>query len=166
MTHHISKRLKAQIDTRIEEEKARLNATNSTVQRSASTSSTTRRPANQSPSRNPRRPRPKEDGDITGRGPDPADFESAFVIEDESETSTRVGTPAGEKLNPMAGDSKSLDGSSAANGSEKSTDATPRASTELPTEVRTKLRKLEKLEGRYQGAANSLGLKLEILMQF
>ncbi|RAL68373.1 hypothetical protein DID88_007104 [Monilinia fructigena] len=143
-------RLKAQIDTRIEE-KARLNATSSTVQRSASTSSsTTRRPANQSPSRNPRRPRSKEDGDISGRGPDPADFESAFVIEDESETSTRVGTPAGEKLNPMAGDSKLLDGSSAANGSEKSTDATPRASTELPTEVRTKLRKLEKLEGRYQ----------------
>lgn len=30
-------------------------------------------------------------------------------------------------------------------------DASPKASIELPTDVRTKLRKLEKLESRYQG---------------
>jgi hypothetical protein len=33
---------------------------------------------------------------------------------------------------------------------EKAADASPKAS-ELPTEVRTKLRKLEKLESKYQG---------------
>lgn len=75
------------------------------------------------------------------------------MIEDESETSTQVGTPAGEKLNPMAADGSPVTtaNGSVANGSDKVTDVSPSASTELPTEIKTKLRKLEKLEGRYQG---------------
>jgi len=66
------------------------------------------------------------------------------VIEDESEEPSRVGTPAitDEKVATMAGNNEVSE-----KGGEKGTDA----ATELPVEVRTKLRKLEKLESRYQG---------------
>lgn len=66
------------------------------------------------------------------------------MIEDESEEPSRVGTPAitDEKIATMA---ENIEGSEKRG--EKGTDAAP----ELPVEVRTKLRKLEKLESKYQG---------------
>lgn len=65
----------------------------------------------------------------------------------------------------MAGNKPSDGSPPAANGSENSTDATPRASTELPAEVRAKLRKLEKLEARYQGGFDLHGFSLPSLMR-
>ena len=75
------------------------------------------------------------------------------MIEDESEEPSRVGTPANmdEKTALLAEDGTpphagSMNGSN--KGGEK--DASP-SSAELPADVRAKLRKLEKLELRYQG---------------
>lgn len=74
------------------------------------------------------------------------------MIEDEDDIS-RVGTPAIEK-NPVL----VAEGSDGTNGDakgekdvEKEESATVQPPVELPLEVRTKLRKLEKMESRYQG---------------
>lgn len=95
---------------------------------------------------------------IDSRGPDPAEFEKAFVIEDESEEPSRVGTPAlpdimsdapkpgavrGDELNEKVGMEGDLEKD------EHGSEATK--PVELPPDVKTKLRKLEKLESRYQG---------------
>lgn len=138
-----------------------MSATNPNLQRSASTSSTSRRSANESPSRKPRKPRPKDDNEIGGRDPDPAEFESTFVIEDDSEPSTRIGTMAGD-ANKQSGGS-----SPATNGSEKTTTTAPRASAELSSiEVEKKLRKLEKIEGQYKSVFHSYGFSLRLLMPY
>jgi hypothetical protein len=93
------------------------------------------------------------------RGPDPAEFEKAFVIEGDSEEPSRVGTPAttDEKAPSMAESHASPEGAGPANGSEKVLEVAPRPSTELPADVLAKLRKLEKLESRYQGMSTSWG---------
>ncbi len=92
----------------------------------------------------------------TARGPDPSEFENAFVIEDDSEEPSRAGTPAigEEKTAAMAEGNATRDaralGENSEKVGEKAVEAPPKA-PELPTEVRTKLRKLEKLESKYQG---------------
>lgn len=151
-------RLKGAIDSRIAEEQARqksLAAAGPTVPRSGSsaTRSTSR---TESPSSRPRRLKPKDNEVNTARGPDPSEFENAFVIEDDSEEPSRAGTPAigEEKAAAMAesnatGEAGAL-GESNEKVAEKAVEAPPKA-PELPTEVRTKLRKLEKLESKYQG---------------
>ena len=75
------------------------------------------------------------------------------MIEDESEEPSRVGTPAnmGEKTALIAEDEAPAAAGSV-NGSEKGSEKeTPPTTIELPVDVRAKLRKLEKLESRYQG---------------
>jgi hypothetical protein len=74
------------------------------------------------------------------------------VIEDEDDIS-RAGTPAIEKNSVLV-----ADGSDGTNGdakgekdSEKDEFTAVQPPAELPLEVRTKLRKLEKMESRYQG---------------
>ena len=66
-----------------------------------------------------------------------------------------MGTPvsAQEKKMPMAENGISA-GNSPLAGSEKNSEgeAIPGVSVDLPADVRTKLRKLEKLEARYQGS--------------
>lgn len=95
-----------------------------------------------------------EDG---GKGPDPSVFEGAFVIEDDSEDPSRAGTPAppelkGEKMSENGTNEETPRDSEAGVVSEKVDSAPkPPAIAELPPDVRTKLRKLEKLEARYQG---------------
>jgi len=153
-------RLKGAIDSRIAEEQARQKSANSsstTVSRSASTS---KRPTSRtdSPSSRPRKPRPKDNEVNTIRGPDPSEFENAFVIEDESEGPSRVGTPAiGEEKTAAMAESNTLGEAeplleSKEKAVEKPAQAPPKTS-ELPPEIRTKLRKLEKLESKYQGRA-------------
>lgn len=95
-----------------------------------------------------------EDG---GRGPDPSVYESAFVIEDDSEDPSRVGTPAppeikAEKMSEN-GTNQEVTGDGEAGVVREDADNVPKppAIAELPPDVRTKLRKLEKLEARYQG---------------
>jgi hypothetical protein len=100
--------------------------------------------------------KPKDNEVNTARGPDPSEFENAFVIEDESEEPSRVGTPSvgEEKAAAMAEGNTIAETAVSGDGREKvvemAVEASPKA-PELPTEVRTKLRKLEKLESKYQG---------------
>lgn len=85
------------------------------------------------------------------------------MIEDESEESSRVGTPAAmdEKAALKAEDAGSAAGGSV-NGSDKGEEKqTSLPSTELPADVRMKLRKLEKLEARYQGMLSNQGENME-----
>ena len=78
------------------------------------------------------------------------------MIEDEEDVS-RVGTPSIEK-NPVI----VAEGSDGTNGAtkcetdpEKEESVVTQPPEELPLEVRTKLRKLEKMESRYQGQRTS-----------
>jgi hypothetical protein len=142
--------------------------------RSSSTAGT------QSPARRPRpTKKPSEDlssRDANGDGtpnPDPAVFEAAFVIDDmdDSAAPSRVATPSvadkdGKDTTPAAGSAPAngaSEGQPAARDSGEAvttaadqpanpaSTATP-ATTELPTEVRARLRKLEKLEKTYPGS--------------
>ena len=91
----------------------------------------------------------KDDGS-TARGPDPSEFENAFVIEDEGELSERSSEPVAEiEKTEKMGDNPVEIGEGSQKGGEKV--ASPSKPAELPAEVRTKLRKLEKLESKYQG---------------
>jgi hypothetical protein len=99
----------------------------------------------------------------TARGPDPSEFENAFVIEDESEEPSRVGTPAigEEKAATMTESNASGEVGASGEGKEKAVAKpveVPPKPSELAPEVRAKLRKLEKLESKYQGRAFCQGL--------
>src|SRR5450755_4386719 len=97
------KRIKGAIDSRIAEEQARAKAAAAAPARTASNA--VRRSAsnrNESPSR---KIRAKQKGVDDGtRGPDPSVFEGAFVIEDDSEELSRVGTPIPDSKPEMTTD--------------------------------------------------------------
>ena len=88
------------------------------------------------------------------KGPDPTDFDQEFVI-DEDELS-RSGTPRppldrnGSTAAEKASDGGQGETPQEVNGTGAVIDE-PSTSSELPTDVRVKLRKLEKLESRYHG---------------
>jgi len=98
--------------------------------------------------------------DPTQKGPDPKEFEPDFVIDDEDLPSRTV-TPRpgpeqnGEvKLVETAADKAPDGGGSQQPKEEKDPGESSSAMStapELPTDVRVKLRKLEKLENRYHG---------------
>lgn len=145
---NISKRLKGAIDSRIAEEQAKIKAAPASPARSASTAKRTR-------------PKPKVEDDGS-RGPDP----STFVIEDESEPPSRIGTPApteGGKKETATAESAAPK-TMAEGAAERNGDAPSGAVVELPPEVKAKLRKLEKLEFRYQGSKANASPKYRLLM--
>ena len=137
----------------MEQEQAKARALHQSPARSAAgTRKVTSRAI--SPSKRSSRQNSKSRQDSASRGPDPADFEAEFVIEDEE--LSRAGTPK-----PAAnGNGKDRAEDAAATRSavvkdeqenlSKEVESTPQG-VELPTDVRVKLRKLDKLEGRYQG---------------
>ena len=151
-----SKRLKGAIDSRIAEEQAR--------QRSALTSPPPSKSIGRSSSRaeSPAKrairsgAREKRDGDPTGKGPDPSEFEPEFIIAD-SDPPSRVGTPRPALTIPGSPSKESsqdvLPEAKAGEEEQTRTADNDLRSTpvELPTDVRVKLRKLEKLESRYHG---------------
>lgn len=152
-----TQRLKGAIDSRIAEEQARQRLSQASPSRSASNTgrSSSR---NLSPSRKASRQavRGRQDGDPPAKGLDPADFEPEFVIDDDEQSRSgtpkpptdRNGTNVAEKARPEApnrGDNGQESGETTASAEEPST------SSYLPTDVRVKLRKLEKLESRYHG---------------
>lgn len=146
-------RLKGAIDSKIAEEQARQRLSQRPPSRS---NSSAKRPSSRaiSPTKRAQGSRGRQDGDPPVKGPDPADFEPEFVIDDDE--ASRTGTPRSGTPRP-AGD---RNGTTAA-GKSTQEDATletgeaaadePRSSSDLPTDVRVKLRKLEKLESRYHG---------------
>ncbi|MCJ1415723.1 hypothetical protein MMC32_002055 [Xylographa parallela] len=158
-------RLKGAIDSRIAEEQARqrnaqqLPARSNTGRARPSSRSRTSSPAVRSA-----RTRPSENksGDIPERGPDPREFEPDFIIED-GDVISRAGTPKPV----IVKDGEAQSGETAAEKpavaamepqpeENRDSEKMPQEATlEVPTDVRVKLRKLERLESRYQDLLRS-----------
>ena len=152
------KRLRDAIDSRITEEQARQK----TSQDALSRSNSARRPPgrNGSPSRRPARPRRNTATPI--RGPDPKEFEAEFALGDD-DGPTRSGTPQpAESTGGPEGGAAAEGGNEGetsapiaeASGKEETPAAAPEANqlpSELPPEIRAKLRRLDKMETRYHG---------------
>ncbi|KAL8948171.1 MAG: hypothetical protein Q9222_005622 [Ikaeria aurantiellina] len=146
-------RLKGAIDSRIAEEQARQRSTlispppNAPRKSSSRTASPSKRAVRSNASS-------RLNGETSGKGPDPSDFEPDFAI-DDSDIPSRSGTPRPVPTKPES-PSKGTSEESASgsgNGEEKPDkalpDGPPGTSQDLPTDIRVKLRKLEKLESRY-----------------
>lgn len=152
-------RLKGAIDSRIQEEQNRAKAASaSPITRSTSNARRSASNRTGSPSGRPNHSRVGTESDIgtSGvRGPDPAEFEAAFVVDDDSVDVSRVGTPVPDVS--MAPDEKSALPTSTMESSEASNetigDSIPRVPVhlEVAPDIRAKLRKLDKLEAKYPG---------------
>ncbi|KAL8937369.1 MAG: hypothetical protein Q9216_004457 [Gyalolechia sp. 2 TL-2023] len=145
-------RLKGAIDSRIAEEQARQRS----VLTSPPPSGPSRKPSSRAESPAKRSSRPTASSRPNGAVSDPADFEPEFVI-DDLDVPSRSATPR-----PAPARSESSAKEPAREVTEEARDGgdtygkavpdgLPAAPPELPTDVRVKLRKLEKLEGRYHG---------------
>lgn len=153
--------MKGAIDSRIAEEQARQRNAQYSPSRSASSS---KRPTSRnraaSPAVRAARPKPTENKSDSGpqKGPDPKEFEPEFIIEDE-DTMSRTGTPkpveGKDEGGPITEATAEIpigqDGERQVDEEKMSEQAAVDAALELPTDVRVKLRKLERLESRYQG---------------
>lgn len=96
--------------------------------------------------------RGRDDGDPPARGPDPADFESGFAVDDDDVT--KAG--ALKSQSNQNGNDKTMQETAPQQVSQEINKSSPPiedsgALSELPTDVRDKLRKLEKYESRYHG---------------
>ncbi|KAI9782615.1 MAG: hypothetical protein M1839_004861 [Geoglossum umbratile] len=152
-------RLKASIDSRIADEQARQKAAAHEASSSPSRSgSGTRRSSSRRTSPSKRQGRSSltdqngKDPATTG-GPDPSEFEPEFVI-GEDDVDSRAGTPLPKEKAGQADNDGAEGGNPPAEGGaevkEKRTEVKSSSVSELPTDVRVKLRKLDKLESRYQ----------------
>lgn len=86
-----------------------------------------------------------------GKGPDPSEFDPEFVIGDDEDQPSRTATPrpkekeeAAEEISTTA---KEKDEASQATAVEEKAVPPP----DIPPEVKTRLRKLDKLEPKYSG---------------
>ncbi|KAI9803125.1 MAG: hypothetical protein M1833_001196 [Piccolia ochrophora] len=156
-------RLKGAIDARIAEEQARQriggdspSSRSNSIPRDASrTGSPSKRPART-------RDRDKPPSNAVSRGPDPAEFEAAFVIEDDDAPS-RAGTPGPERTRPQDQVADEVPPETITQPPAPSDDGVRRSGSsstgpvqvELPTDVRVKLRKLDRFEGKYQDLLKS-----------
>ena len=152
------------IDSRIAEEQAKQRNSQSSPSRSnSSTKKPTSRGASPAVRATRNRQLQSKSAEVPPRGPDPKEFEPEFVIDDQ-DTPSRSTTPKPTQTrnegvrNVESGAEKALaqDGGLQAEDQKGAEAATPATAQELPTDVRVKLRKLEKLEFRYQGAYNSI----------
>ncbi|KAJ4378170.1 Golgin imh1 [Neocucurbitaria cava] len=152
-----AQRIRGAIDARIAEEQARQKAGQSSTPPRSSSAPRRSSSRNLSPSKRPAR---SKDGDNSktapaGKGPDPSEFDPEFVIGEEDEQPSRVGTPrpkekaqSAEPATENGNEEKEVE--PAAEADEKK-DKEP----ELPPEVQTRLRKLDKLEPKYSGEYSS-----------
>lgn len=92
------------------------------------------------------------------RGPDPKEFEAAFTIGDDEHSSRpetpRPGTPGAASEAGASGEGAEMEGKAAGATEQEAPEKEPKgkeAPTELPPDVRAKLRRLDKLEPRYHG---------------
>ena len=151
---NLTQRLKGVIDSTIAEEQARQRFSQSSPSRS---NSRAKRPAsrNLSPNKRAQGVRGRQDGDPLAKGPDPADFESEFVIEDDGPSRSGTPRPVADQNGVAATEKTPRENTSSESNQGTGETATsadePRSSSDLPTDVRVKLRKLEKLESRYHG---------------
>jgi chromosome segregation ATPase len=153
-----SQRLKGAIDSRIAEEQARQRAAALSGTPSRSNSGSLRRNAPQvgSPARQLSRQRERNDTSDE-KGPDPSEFDADFVIgDDESAVPSRSVTPRPETSekrvegNETAGAAEKQQGADDVVSVQSDASTAAQRQEELPTEVRVRLRKLDRLESRYQ----------------
>ena len=147
-------RIRGAIDARIAEEQAKQRTTPSVPPRGSV-------PPRRSNSRNlspSKRPGAKvKDADSkaalpAGRGPDPSEFDPEFVIGEGDDQPSRTGTPKPKEQAPAAETTTTAeDGSEKKEDSEKPTDTDEKSEKppEIPPEVQTRLRRLDKLEPKY-----------------
>jgi hypothetical protein len=151
------KRLKGAIDARIAEETARQKSAQQSQTPPRSNSSPRRSSSrNLSPSKRTSRPKDGESSKAapTGKGPDPSEFDPEFVIGDEDEQPSRIGTPRPKdkaEATETAGGAAAEGTGKAQNGEVAPTEEKDTSPPELPLEVQTRLRKLDKLEPKYTG---------------
>lgn len=94
--------------------------------------------------------RGRQDGDPPAKAPDPADFESEFTIEDEDLGRSGTLKPQSNQNGSIKNMQEIAPQQSSQEIYETSTSAgESSASSDLPTDIRDKLRKLEKYESRY-----------------
>ncbi|RKF59866.1 putative viral a-type inclusion protein repeat protein [Erysiphe neolycopersici] len=141
-------RLKGAIDSRIAEEQARQKAlVGVPLSRSLSSSSKTESRRDYSPKQKIQK---RQENGVDPQGPDPSEFEKAFVIDDEDEKSIKEAhsevvldqSPIMSEINitPVVEEHEP---------SNVTISSSP-SSSRLPQDVRMKLRKLERLETKYQ----------------
>jgi len=152
-------RLRGAIDSRIAEEQARQRLSQASPSRSGSNAerSSSR---NLSPSKRVSRQaaRGRQDGDPQAKGPDPADFEPEFVIGNDEQSRSGIPRPPTDRNGTSAAETTVQEPLARGDFSQESGEIItsaeePRTSSDLPTDVRVKLRKLEKLESRYHGGS-------------
>lgn len=157
-----TQRFRDAIDSRIAEEQARQK----TAQENLSRSKTTRRPGQSTAPGQRARPRRNTGTSTPVRGPDPKEFEPEFAIGDD-EGSSRSGTPRVETPDVTSEVTTPGEADRAAQPEAKTTadDAKESSSqdapvedkpVELPPDVKARLRRLDKLESRYQGKLDTL----------
>jgi hypothetical protein len=145
----VLKRIKGALDARIDaitEEQAKQRTSQQTPSRSTSA---VRRSSsrNLSPSKRPSRSKDGEKTAASGRGPDPAEFDPEFVIGEDDDQPSRAGTPRPKEKAETAETAEStID-----NAKEKSADGKDSPAPILSPEIRTRLRRQEKLEPKYTG---------------
>ncbi|PVH98685.1 hypothetical protein DM02DRAFT_32892 [Periconia macrospinosa] len=144
-------RFKGAIDARIAEEQARQRA--STQSPGSRSGSVPRRANSRTDSPSKRSGKPKEaDGKAApaGKGPDPSEFDPEFVIGEDDDQPSRTGTPRPKEKTESTETASGGDKAQEEDGKPASNEEEP-AAPEIPPEVQTRLRKLDKLEPKYTG---------------
>ena len=148
-----AQRIRGAIDSTIAQEQARQRQAQASPSRS---NSNARRADSRaiSPAKRTSRQgtKDRQDGDHSAKGPDPAEFESGFAIDDED---SRRSGPAKSQVN-QHGSTKTMQETASQQSGQETDETTTSAgeasaSPDLPADVRDKLRKLEKYESRYHG---------------
>ncbi|KAL9102432.1 MAG: hypothetical protein Q9163_002424 [Psora crenata] len=156
MFQRIKEKIEASIDSKIAEEQAKSRFASVSPSRSGSGARRTASRALSPTKRSLRQDnRGRQEGPVNGQ--DPSNFEPEFVIDDEelSRSGTPVPRPVADHDDKAGSEGSVSQGANVTgDGQEPPTKdggaEPPSQSPELPSDVRTKLRKLEKLEGRYQ----------------
>ncbi|KAI1005545.1 Autophagy-related protein 23 [Podosphaera aphanis] len=144
-------RLKGAIDSRIAEEQARQKALATSAVSKPPSLSRTDSKKQHSPLRQKREKKIEDIGSV--RGPDPSEFENAFVIEDDDEDVEGKATKdniSKETIDPGDGDKESDSKLNPEEAGREAKKPINHPAFEMPPDVRIKLRKLERLESKYQ----------------
>ncbi|KDB26151.1 hypothetical protein H109_02030 [Trichophyton interdigitale MR816] len=136
-------RIRGAIDARIAEEQARQRASQETLSRS---NSAARKSNNASPSQRTSRIKQDSSG-IPARGPDPAEFDGETITGDDELTAETASSNQGSEKGGFGNSGQQAKGDA----KEASTAGLKDGSmNELPTDIRVRLRRLDKPEARYQ----------------
>lgn len=150
------KRIRGAIDARIAEEQAKSRPARPPTTPARSGSATRRSDSRtQSPSKRTAKGKDEDSSKNApaGKGPDPSTFDPEFVVGEEDEQPSRVGTPQPKEKVPST--EPATDNGLEKQEDEKATEADGKQdkAPEVPAEVQIRLRRLDKLEPKYTGAS-------------